>query len=764
MNQPQTTRNRLLRTAAYLATAGALLAAMPLLDLACSDHPAHVAPPQAAGSLSTGTATASVEVNTTTGSYAITNAVTGWRFAGMIGHAITDSGKKLETDRIGPCNVIELNWDDDGPVTGEIRCYLDQPIVRFRLICQTARLRPPAAFPAVKPPVELHPFGYTDGVFAPPSFKGGHGSSPWLLFDNNTRAAIFSPASNFMTADLKKQTDGTLASGMLPTLRGIPAGYTQDSLLVFADSIHQAWDRWGHAMTDLTGKTRPTNTADLPLERFGYWTDNGAAYYYTYDKKLGYEGTMLAVRDAFTKAKIPLGYLQLDSWWYIKSTTGYDGKRGGEFKNSKMPRGTWNCYGGLTEYVAHPFVFPDGLAGFHDKLGLPLVTHNRWIDVDSPYREKYRISGVAAVDPRWWNDICDYLKQAGVITYEQDWLNEIYAFSPEFSTTTWAGDAFTDNMARATREHGMSMQYCMTTPRYVMQGSKYANLTTVRVSDDRFGRNDWNPAIYESAFTTALGEWPWVDNYRSRELPNNIIATLSAGMVGVSDDIDRIDAANIFQSIRADGVIVKPDTALVPLDRVYLSDATNHRSPMIAAAYTDHGPIRTAYVFAYPRSAGQMKIEFAPQEMGINSDAWVYDTRTGKAQRIPAGGTFTGSFINPAYKQAWGSFVVAPVTPSGIAMLGDKGKIASNGRQRISSLEQTSDGLNASVLFASGEKSIELHGFCPETVRVISADGGTATLTHDPATQAFSLKVAPATDGACVVVKLASAAEPATSR
>ena len=54
-------------------------------------------------------------------------------------------------------------------------------------------------------------------------------------------------------------------------------------------------------------------------------------------------------------------------------------------------------------------------------VGLPLVTHNRWIDSQSPYHQKYAISGVAAVDPKWWDDIADYLHHADVQTYEQDW-------------------------------------------------------------------------------------------------------------------------------------------------------------------------------------------------------------------------------------------------------------------------------------------------------------------------------------------------------
>jgi hypothetical protein len=140
MKQPRTTPSRLIRSAAYLTIAAALLAALPILEIACSNHTPSAAP--AVNSISAATKSANFEVNTATGGYTIINPATGWRFTGNIGHPITDSSEKQDTDRIGHCKVIELAWNDDGPVAGEIRCYLDQPIVRFRLICQSPRSNP----------------------------------------------------------------------------------------------------------------------------------------------------------------------------------------------------------------------------------------------------------------------------------------------------------------------------------------------------------------------------------------------------------------------------------------------------------------------------------------------------------------------------------------------------------------------------------------------------------------------------------------------
>jgi hypothetical protein len=291
----------------------------------------------------------------------------------------------------------------------------------------------------------------------------------------------------------------------------------------------------------------------------------------------------------------------------------------------------------------------------------------------------------------------------------------------------------------------MSMQYCMELPQHYLQGTRYDNLTSVRVAGDRFERGKWNDALYVSHMATSLGEWPWVDTFRSAETSNLILATLTAGPVGFGDDMAKIDAKNIATCIRSDGVIVKPDTSIVPLDRTYLADATDHKSPMIAAAYTDHGPHRTAYVFCYPRTAAQMQIQFKPADLGFSSDVWVYEPATGHGQVIPATDPFTASFADPAFKKAWSYFVVAPIGPSGIALIGDRGKIATTGRQRIGMIEDKKDGESVTVKFAAAEKTITLAGYAAAPPTVAVAIGGTANaLAFDPATHQFTVNIAPA--------------------
>ncbi len=131
----------------------------------------------------------------------------------------------------------------------------------------------------------------------------------------------------------------------------------------------------------------------------------------------------------------------------------------------------------------------------------------------------------------------NYIADSGVTCYEQDWLNVIYNHSPELSSTVDAGDEFAGGMARAAQSRGMSLQYCMALPRLFLQGARYDNLTTIRVSEDRFQRSRWDDFLYTSRFAGALGIWPWTDVFMSTETNNLLLANLSAGMVGVGDAI-----------------------------------------------------------------------------------------------------------------------------------------------------------------------------------------------------------------------------------
>jgi hypothetical protein len=684
----------------------------------------------------------SFKIDAATGGYQIISKDPAWTFGGTLATALRNVKTSSGRDNLGEYEQVGFDWQSGPmPMSGQIRVYAGKSLGLFSETCGAAAEMPPAAFPEFTTvPAKLHVFSYGLHEFAPPHFSANEISTPWLLFDDEANAFLISPASHFMVASMIGDGHKKIASGFNPDLRNVPAGFTQQTLVAFGKGINKTWDAWGKALVDLQGAKRPADDADATLKYLGYWTDNGAAYYYNYDFAKGYANTLLGLVEQYRQEEIPIRYLQLDSWWYSKTTTGYDGTVGKTKKSAKLPEGAWNRYGGLLEYKAHPDLFPDGLAAFQKAAGLPLVTHNRWIDPASPYHEKYKISGIAAVDPLWWDSIAGYCKASGIVTYEQDWLNYIYEYSPGFSHELGTAEAFLDNMARACKEQGVTIQYCMPLPCNFLQGSRYDNLTTIRVSGDRFNLSRWNDFLYTSRMASALGMWPWTDVYMSGEMNNLLLSTLSAGPVGIGDALGAENKANLMQAVRADGVIVKPDAPMVPLDASYIADAQNLKTPLTASTYTDHDGIKTEYVFAFrrPKTAGD-GIRFAPAELGLTRAAYVYDYFSGQGVRRDADGAFAASLGD----KGSAFYVVAPVGKSGIAFLGDKGKFVGTGKQRIDSLRDEFGRLTVGVLFAENEKSVTLHGYAESAPKLTIISGLDDPVQYDPATHYFTVEVKP---------------------
>lgn len=679
------------------------------------------------------------------------------------------------SDAIGKYSEITFSTRSEGvPMLERIRTYQDRPLVLFSVTYLAASEKKAGAFPVFdRLPANLHIMSYRQKAHSPVAFDGEQSGSPWTVFNDNADTFIISPASHFFVQKIAGDGKTDIRGEVRDSLRNIPAGFTQQTLVAYGNGINRTWDEFGRALTDLEGKIRPANDSDIGLKYLGYWTDNGSYYYYNFDAKLGYGGTLLALADHFRKANIPVGYMQLDSWWYEKSTTTVDGKTQ-EIKNPKMPAGKWNRYGGLMEYRADPAVFPDGLQDFQKKLGLPIITHNRWIDPKSPYQHQYKTSNYAALDPRYWQNVIGYIHGAGGFGYEQDWLVDIYSHSPALSATVDGGDEFSSGMATAAADDGMTLQYCMPIPPNFLQASEYPNVTTIRTSEDRLRRDRWHDFLYGSRLAFSMGIWPWTDVYLSTEASNVLLSDLSAGMVGFGDQMGTEDKENIFKAVRADGVIVKPDVPIMPVDSTYIAEARGEPGTFVASTYSDHEGHRTYYVLAYRvpapahRNRGdapedlkareQIAFEddahtreaiFSMGEVGVAGTAYIYDF-FGKTVSQPE---TNGQFKAPLHKEGFNYYVIADAGPSGIALFGDEEKFISSGRQRIASVLETEKEMTVDVVFAAGEPSVRLHGCCASAVRA-SAGAKELPVSYDAKSGHFEVDVPNGSDGGVGAVEV----------
>jgi len=290
----------------------------------------------------------------------------------------------------------------------------------------------------------------------------------------------------------------------------------------------------------------------------------------------------------------------------------------------------------------------------------------------------------------------------------------------------------------------MSIQYCMPLPAHFLQSVRYDNVTTIRASNDHFVRSRWDEFLFASRFAGALGLWPWSDVFNSPETDNLLLSTLSAGPVGVGDRLGEVDGKSLLRSVRADGVIVKPDQPIVPLDESFINDAQGLGKPMVAYTRTDFERSGALYLFAYRRGEDS-SVSFTPSVLGLHGPVYVFNYFTGAGTVADADTPYLDSLQEDrAY------YIVVPIGPSGIGFLGDAGHFVSLGRKRISQMKDAGS-VEATVAFASGEQSRTLFGYSPSKP-VVSATGGAASVSgYDEGTHLFRVVVSPGVDLTAVI-------------
>ncbi|MFL5307636.1 MAG: hypothetical protein ACJ8F1_20620 [Polyangia bacterium] len=671
------------------------------------------------GSANTGGSTGAQVSVDATGKYTVTFAHPAWTFAGTLGAPATAVMTTAGSDAVGAYHETTFSYSNAGTRNGRIRAYDQLPVVVF------GETNPASAsnirnFPVLSTlPTTAYHVAHDDIEFAPYTMSGLTADSPWTFFDANANAFIVSAGSHFTNAQTTRSSSGAISVGIDAKLTTLPAGFEQTAVLAVDAGINQTHDDWGTALRRLGGKKPIPNDATPDLAKFGYWTDNYATYYYKTQSGADYQTTLKNVAKYYQQLGAPIGYIQLDSWWYPKGAA-----------NSWQKSGTDG--GGEYLYQGDSTLFPNGLAAFQQSLGLPLITHARWIDTASPYRSMYKMSNNVSIDPAFWSKIASSLKSSGVVTYEQDWLN-INAL-PSTSNLT-DQDAFTDNMAQAMAAAGLSIQYCMALPRYYLQASKYQNLVTARASEDGFARGRWRNFFYTARLAWSMGLWPWTDVFMSSQHDNLLLSTLTGGMMGVGDAINGADKASIMRAIRADGVLIKPDVPILLTDKTIVAEAQGKTNPSMATTYSEHTGGRTTYVFGFTSSSASLS--FTPAELGYSGSVYVYDVNKQSGRLLTAMQANADTISDTAY------YVVAPVGQSGIAFLGEQGKIAPLGSKRISDWSDNGT-LSVSVAFAAGETSVTLTGYAASAPTATADTGTVGAVQYDATSKRFTLSVSPA--------------------
>lgn len=263
--------------------------------------------------------------------------------------------------------------------------------------------------------------------------------------------------------------------------------------------------KWGESVQKTFGVSK---MEDPSTEYLGYWTDNGAYYYYNTDTYDNYEDLLVALYNYTQLHDIPVRYLQLDSWWYFKGL--------GD---------------GVKNWTAMPSVFPHGLEAFHHEVPWPILAHNRYFASDTSYASlnggKYpffvdnETSKAVPLDKSFWDDLFDEALTWGLAVYEQDWLDEEYEGVSVLHSNVTLGDDWLRNMGAAAEERGLPVEYCMSLPREALHGAAENAVTHLRVSADYSTTPDQWQIGHTSLFAHALGLKPFKDTFKTNSSSAN---------------------------------------------------------------------------------------------------------------------------------------------------------------------------------------------------------------------------------------------------
>ncbi|XP_046561027.1 uncharacterized protein LOC124270048 [Haliotis rubra] len=413
------------------------------------------------------------------------------------------------------------------------------------------------------------------GQFGPKmKITSGIRSGPLAIFDRvkTANTLILSPASTFMAANLWYQTSSTgnnLYWGIMGGVSDITPGFETSTILFYSNQgINKGFVSWGQILQKMYERDNSFVKSDFTNNYLGYWTDNGAYYYYNTEPQKNYQDTILDLAIAIKETGIPFRYLQFDSWWYYKGVG--DGVK------------TWE---------STPEVFPNGMQWLYNKTGLPISAHNRYWASDTTYAKqnggKYAFlvenNKALPIDQTFWDDLISNGRKWGLLTYEQDWLNVEFADVPSLTYDAYLGEMWLNQMGRGAAKNGVTIQYCMANSRHLLQGISIPTVTQARASGDYHpGTQQWRIGV-TSVFARAIGIAPFKDNfwtttvqpgspYKGAQEPytelNAVVATLSTGPVGPSDMIGKFNKTIIMKSVNSDGLILKPSRPATAIDNM----------------------------------------------------------------------------------------------------------------------------------------------------------------------------------------------------
>lgn len=691
-----------------------------------------------------------------------------------------------EPDWFGPGSATQLpsgspagstGWADDlgeahalvvvnGPVRCSVRAYDVRPMLVFRSEATTdlpglatgAFDEPSVGWP-VFTPAERLAGGVPEGTravvfqhceFGLPSQAGPDLDGffllphrpptgwPLLLAAPDGRTILVAPIDSFHEQAIGLN-GGTVRCGWHGDLERVDAGFATELLVLAGDGPRACLDEWGRLLLERAGTVRPGRWPDALGSRPSYWTDNGAAYWYRTEPGHDPAGSVVAAVDDLRERGVPLGSVQLDSWFYPHVDL-----RPFDTDEWVVPPSA------MVAWESRPDVLPDGIADLGARLGHPpLVAHIRHLSSDAPIAREVPVvtDGPYAVPttPEAYERWLDQCLAWGVETFEHDWMVEVFFGVRWLRAEPGRARAWQEGIDRAARERGITIQWCMATPADFAQTVTLTQVTSVRTSGDHgyiaTAGQLWAWFCTTNALTRSLGLMPFKDVFRAdpevagdNGEPEALLSALSTGPVALGDGVGRMDPALALRTCRADGILIKPDVPVAAIDESMVGSAAFRGELMVAESFSDHPAGRWAYVVGLHANPSDEPVTgaIAFAELGASApagDVVAWDWRAGTATRLTRDATWPSTLP----KEGWTYLVLAPVLPAGLAVIGDASKFVTAGDAR---LDVTATDAGARLVVKGAAEAVSITGWAART-----PDAGDLPVDHDPATGLWTIVV-----------------------
>ena len=475
-----------------------------------------------------------------------------------------------------------------------------------------------------------------------------------------------------------------LAWGWHGDLDAVPAGFTTTLAVVVGSGPTECLERWAA----LLPRHHRSRYADVSLRTPTYWTDNGAAYWYKTEPGHDVAGTLEATVADLRDRHIPVGAVQLDSWFYP-----HEKLRPFDTDDWVVPPT------GLMRWEPRDDILPDGIDALRARLGSPpLMTHCRHLSSSSPYVRDFDCwvdaDRAHPKGPSLYERLLDQCVSWGVEVFEHDWLVECFLGVRGLREAPGRATAWQAGIDAAAAERGITLQWCMATPADFCTAAGLASVTSIRTSGDHgyiaTPEMLWAWFLYTNALARSLGLTPFKDCFHAGGEHAEIealLSVLSCGPVGVGDRLGQAEAAVVHRTCRADGVVVKPDVPIAAIDKAFLQHGVARPEPITATCTTTHAAGTWTYVLTINafRQGEPVTSRVELPDLGITEPVVAYDWRNRTAEVLHADGGWDVTLA----AAGWDYRVLAPLQPDGTALIGDADLFAPAGDMRIAAVDDS---------------------------------------------------------------------------